>query len=146
MINAHACILIDQGVKEEYERKGAILDLQKLVDFESDAITLDIPVEGIIVKDWEVTPKFLPVVSFCVPSPLNTNYPSLIGFYFNQVTKTQVDNFKEGKSTPCCQLLAEMSKKRKKITSIKHRIILKGSKQQGDFILINLPPGGECTV
>ena len=54
---------IDQVVKEEYERKGAILGLQKLVDFESDAITLDIPKEGITVKGWEVTPKFLPVVS-----------------------------------------------------------------------------------
>ena len=50
-------------MKEEYERKGAVLDLQKLVDFESDAITLDIPKEGITVKGWKVTPKFLPVVS-----------------------------------------------------------------------------------
>ena len=57
-----------------------------------------------------------------------------------------MDNFNEEKSIPYCQLLAEMSRRRKKITSIKHRITLKGSKQQGDFILINLPQGGECTV
>ena len=50
-------------MKEEYERNGAILDFKKLVDFESDTITLDIPEEGISVKGWEVTPKFLPVVS-----------------------------------------------------------------------------------
>ena len=63
MINAHACMFIDEVVKEEYKRRGAILNLQKLVDFEYDAITLDIPDEGIIIKDWEIIPLTVPVVS-----------------------------------------------------------------------------------
>ena len=67
LINVHACMhvssIIMQVVKEEYERKGAILDFNRLVEFESDAITLDIPEDGITIEGWEVTPKFLPMVS-----------------------------------------------------------------------------------
>ena len=57
-----------QVVKAEYERKGAILELHKVVEFDSeyDAITLDIPVKGITIKDWEITPLIPPVVSSCV--------------------------------------------------------------------------------
>ena len=53
-------------MKEAYERKGAILGCDQLVGFESDTITLDIPVEGITIKGWEITPLVPPVVSSCV--------------------------------------------------------------------------------
>ena len=59
-------LLCDQVVKEEYRRSGASRSLCRLVDFESDTITLDIPVEGITIKDWEISPLMPPVVSFCV--------------------------------------------------------------------------------
>ena len=49
-------------MKKEYERNGAVFDLQKLVEFKSDSITLDIPQTGIPIKDWNITPKFPPVV------------------------------------------------------------------------------------
>ena len=53
-------------MKEEYEKKGAILGLHQLVEFESDAITLDIPEMGILIKGWKITPLIRPVVSSCV--------------------------------------------------------------------------------
>ena len=61
-----------------------------------------------------------------------------------QVTKKQVDNFREGKLTPCCQLLAEFEStgKKKKIPTLKHRVNLKGAKYPNDVLVINLPAGG----
>ena len=58
----------NQVVKEEYRKSGASLGLCKLVEFdsESDAVTLDIPVDGITIKGWTITPLMLPVVSSCV--------------------------------------------------------------------------------
>ena len=49
-------------MKEEYARKGAVLDLQQPVDFELDSITLDIPMEGLTIKPWKITPQMRPVV------------------------------------------------------------------------------------
>ena len=60
-----------------------------------------------------------------------------------QVTKKQVDNFKEGKLTPCCQLLAEVTSEREtNIPTLKHRVSLKGAKYPNDVFLINLPSKG----
>ena len=47
-----------------YEKKGAVLGLHQLVDFESDTITLDIPMKGISISGWTITPLIRPVVSF----------------------------------------------------------------------------------
>ena len=46
--------------------KGAILGLHQPVEFESEAISLDIPMEGITIKSWKITPLIRPVVSSCV--------------------------------------------------------------------------------
>ena len=51
-------------VKDEYEKKGAVLGLHQPVGFEADTITLDIPTNGIANKGWEITPLISPVVSF----------------------------------------------------------------------------------
>jgi hypothetical protein len=61
------------------------------------------------------------------------------------VTKKQVDNFREGKLTPCCQLLAEVSGK-KKVQTLKHQINLRGAKYPNDVAVINLPAGGLKTL
>ena len=50
----------------KYEGKGAILGLQQPMEFESDTISLDIPLEGIAIKGWKITPLMRPVVSSCV--------------------------------------------------------------------------------
>ena len=49
----------------KYEGKGAILGLQQPVEFESDSIALDIPMEGIAINGWKITPLMRPVVSSC---------------------------------------------------------------------------------
>ena len=68
-----------QVVKEEYERKGAILGLHQPVEFESDTISLDIPMEGISIKGWKITPLIRPVVSSCGHHihPASNQLPSL---------------------------------------------------------------------
>ena len=59
------------------------------------------------------------------------------------MTKKQVDNFREGKLTPCCQLLAEFeSTGKKKIPTLKHQVNLKGAKYPNDIFIISLPAGG----
>jgi hypothetical protein len=50
-------------VKEEYGNSKALLGLHQVVEFESDAVTLDIPMEGITAKGWSITPLIRPVVS-----------------------------------------------------------------------------------
>ena len=54
-----------QVVKEEYKDGKAVLGLRQLVEFESDTISLDIPMEGITDKGWKITPLIRPVVSSC---------------------------------------------------------------------------------
>ena len=52
-----------QVVQREYERIGAVLDLRQLLVFESDTITLDIPIDGLTTKSWTIKPQMHPVVS-----------------------------------------------------------------------------------
>ena len=53
-------------VKEEYERKGAVLGLYQPLEFEGESVSLDIPMpDGISISGWKITPLMCPVVSFC---------------------------------------------------------------------------------
>ena len=52
-----------QIVKEEYGNGKALLGLRQIIEFESDEVTLDIPMEGVISKGWKITPLMRPVVS-----------------------------------------------------------------------------------
>ena len=53
-----------QVVKEDYCRKEALPGPEQLVEFELDQITLNIPPEGITLKEgWKITPLIVPVVS-----------------------------------------------------------------------------------
>lgn len=51
-------------VNEEYKRKGARPGPHQVIEFESDMITLDIPMEGITTDGWKITPLMRPVVSW----------------------------------------------------------------------------------
>ena len=53
---------------KKYKEEGAIFGLHQPVEFEaeSDAISLDIPMEGLSIKGWKITPLMRPVVSSCV--------------------------------------------------------------------------------
>ena len=66
----------------------------------------------------------------------------LHGSCIPQVTKKQVDNFRESKLTPCCQLKAEVSGRRKKIPVLNHQVLLKGAKQSYNFFTLELPARG----
>ena len=60
-----------QVVKEKYEREGAICGLHQPLEFESDLIILNIPLNGITVKGWNITPLMRPVVRFMNITSIN---------------------------------------------------------------------------
>ena len=51
---------------KKYEKEGAILGVHQLIEFEADAISLDIPMDGLSIQGWKITPLMRPVVSSCV--------------------------------------------------------------------------------
>ena len=69
-----------------------------------------------------------------------TNFPHWLQ---PQVTKKQVDNFREGKLTPCCQFKAEFFGRRKKIPTLKHQVSLNRAKYPNDVFTIDLPIEGK---
>ena len=58
------------------------------------------------------------------------------------MTKKQVDNFRVGKLTPCCQLKAEVTGRRKKIPVLNHQVLLIGAKKSHNFFTLELPVKG----
>ena len=136
-------------MRTEYDNKGSILGLHQPLEFEaeSDKIALDIPKEGIAVKGWKITPLVPPVVSswqvvatcWCPIYVCDTAPPHWLQ---PQVTKKQVDNFREGKLTPCCQLKAEVTGRRKKIPVLNHQVLLKGAKESYNYFTLELPVRG----
>jgi hypothetical protein len=62
-------------VKDLYEKKGAILGVEHLVEFEGESITVGIPEEGTTIKGWKITPLFPPVVRH--PLKRSNQLPSL---------------------------------------------------------------------
>ena len=52
-------------IGHEYEKKGALPGPHQPVEFDSDMITLDIPIEGTTINGWTITPLMPPVVSSC---------------------------------------------------------------------------------
>ena len=53
-----------QIVKEDYQEKQAQSGHTQPIDFESDKITLDIPMTGVSSEGWKINPLFPPVVSY----------------------------------------------------------------------------------
>ena len=48
---------------KEYAGKNAKLGLEQLIEFDSDSITIDIPVKGIKIEEgWRILPLYRPVV------------------------------------------------------------------------------------
>ena len=67
-------------VEEEYSKKNALPGPDQNVEFESDMISLDIPMEGLSIKGWKITPLIRPVVSSCVHHIiLATNFATTAG-------------------------------------------------------------------
>ena len=50
-------------MRREYKEKEAQQDSELVVEFESDRIAIDIPLEGIVVGGWKITPLAAPVVA-----------------------------------------------------------------------------------
>ena len=62
IISMHYCV---KAIEIKYSEKGALVGPHQPVEFEADAISLDIPMEGLSVKGWEIAPLIRPVVSSC---------------------------------------------------------------------------------
>ena len=134
---------INKVIGDKYNKEGALPGPHQLVEFESDMITLDIPTKGTTINGWKIIPLIRPVVSSCeyhIHPALQPPSPQPV-----QVTKKQVDNFREGKSTPCCQVKAKVSDRRKKIPTLIYQISLQGAKYPYNFVTIELSARGTCT-
>ena len=58
-------VVTSKVIRSEYEKEGnAVFGPDQSVEFESSTnmITLDIPVEGLTVEGWKITPLIRPVV------------------------------------------------------------------------------------
>ena len=98
--------------------------------------------EGSLYRGLEDHTTDAPCGEFlCAPYPprIATNFPHWLQ---PQITKKQVDNFREGKLTPCCQLLAEISGEKENVPTLKHQVKLRGAKYPNDVFVINLPAEG----
>ena len=64
-------------IRNEYEKEeDAVFGPDQPVEFESSAnmITLDIPIEGLTVEDWKITPLVRPVVRIIACWFINETY------------------------------------------------------------------------
>ena len=67
---------------DEYSEKGALAGPHQPVEFESDMISLDIPMEGITIEGWKITPLIRPVVLrvYTILPSIATYHLPLIGY------------------------------------------------------------------
>jgi hypothetical protein len=58
-----------KAIELEYRGKGALFGPHQPVEFEAShdavSISLDIPMEGLFINGWKITPLIRPVVSSC---------------------------------------------------------------------------------
>ena len=55
---------ICKEIENDYNKRKARLGSNQTIEFESDVITLDIPLEGTTINGWIITPLIRPVVSY----------------------------------------------------------------------------------
>ena len=57
-----------EAIEIKYSEKGALVGPHQPAEFKAghDAISLDIPMEGLSIQGWKITPQIFPVVSSCV--------------------------------------------------------------------------------
>ena len=54
---------------EEYKKEGARPGADQNIEFESEMITLNVPIKGKRINGWKITPLIRPVVSVHVSIP-----------------------------------------------------------------------------
>ena len=112
----------------------------QLVEFESNEISLNIPLKGITLDEgWKITPDIAPVVrkdhecgSYCYKILY-----IIMGPYM-QVLKRHVDNFRPGQRIPNCQLSA-VAYEDKKIPPLRYQVKLIGATKPYNMMAIELP-------
>ena len=62
-----------------------------------------------------------------------------VHWYFQQITKQQVDKFVPGRQVPSCQLHVEWNGQQKQPAQLAHRVELIGARNPFNFFLISLP-------
>ena len=75
---------------KKYKKDHAIRGPHQPVEFEADVISLDIPMKGLSIKGWKITPLIRPVVSSCV------HYIHPVYYYSNQLATTSGDQEASG--------------------------------------------------
>ena len=98
--------------------------------------------EGITLENgWKITPFTHPGVSFIYTLPLHLQSTCTFQWYFQQITKEQVNNFEPNCEDPnYCQLNVKWIGQQEQPEELMHRVKLLGAKEPFDFFVIRLPP------
>ena len=130
-----------QVVKKEYSpQRGAHEGPEYRIEFESDRITLDIPIEGIVLPEgWKIIPLITPVVCTCT---CNKSAQADVHdtFFLFQIMKRHVDSFEPGKMIPKCYLSADFIASVRDRPQLVHQIHLIGAKEPFNMFFIKINP------
>ena len=116
---------------------NAISGSAKLIQFESDRITLLKLSPGGIVGGWEIIPLTPPVVRKLIVGHQNFE---LTMFVLTQITKQQVDSFSHRQAIPSCILTAEWTEQGKP-SRLGYKMDLSGAKKPSNYFIIALDTG-----
>ena len=126
-------------MKDCYRKSQALPGPDELVEFESNEIKLDIPLEGITLEaGWKITPLTVPVV--------RAHFGCFM-FIFAivwtlQVRRRLVDSYRPGKRIPRCHLSALFLSDEANIPALQYQVKLVGAREPYTMIAIELPAHG----
>ena len=108
------------------------------MEFDDTNISLDIPLPGINVDEWNIVPLVTPKVSFVLIRCIT------IKFFVLQISKKRVDSFKPGRKVPSTKLVATLSESswdcKVHVPRRVHLTTLKGAKEPNNQMKIVLDP------
>ena len=105
---------------------------------EAEAILLEVPLEGIQHKGWEITPLTHPAVSSGTIITILHFLPAIIHssvFGLHQIKKETVDNYQPGMQIPSCSLLFEWTRYGPPVNKI-YTLRLQGAREPYNYFNI----------
>lgn len=133
-----------QIVKEDYSNMGVEPHSEMVIEFESDRITVNIPMAGIVIEGgWRIRPLAPPVVRYYTIMQilwLHNNH------HF-QVLKKVVDGYIYGKVIPVCRFSADVKlQEGESVPPLHYQVELLGAKLPNNIIVFYIDPAISGTV
>ena len=118
-------------------------DTSQPIDFEGDAIILELPdKEG----DWKIIPKTNPQVRKLIHSEFRQQLRNDMFMVPVQIEKVDVQLFQVGQQIPSCSVLLQWTGS-EDVQPLFCKVKIKGAKGDNNFFYLNYSPEkGECTL